>query len=243
MKILENKKGFSDMIVITIISGILGSLFILGIFVWKEIEVLKVLDYQRSIIKYISNSDKALGDYTLINTSKIFDIADRQVENCGNNICDLAEKWNCPQDCPIDSLVDPGIIPCPFRESKNCMDDDYCKIVTLPNCPICSAVREFCVSKNDYPENKFDCYASGGQWEQDAYQPYCLLQYPDANYYCLSGEDCLSQFCVADVPVNPGRKSSYEGMKADGYCFSRNDKRGCFTTIDKGRVGYSICID
>jgi hypothetical protein len=45
----KNKKGFSDGVVMIIIGGILGSLFILGVFVWKEVELFNTLNQAKQI--------------------------------------------------------------------------------------------------------------------------------------------------------------------------------------------------
>lgn len=41
MKLLKNQKGFNDTIVVIILAGILGSLFITGVFIWQEIKRYK----------------------------------------------------------------------------------------------------------------------------------------------------------------------------------------------------------
>jgi|GEM_PF-5592039 len=56
----KNKQGFSDLIVMTIIGGILGSLFILGVFVWKEVELFKTVNYVTLNPTKISDSGKDL---------------------------------------------------------------------------------------------------------------------------------------------------------------------------------------
>ncbi|MFA6307307.1 MAG: hypothetical protein WCS88_03715 [Patescibacteria group bacterium] len=50
MKLFKNKKGFNDIIVVTIIGGVLGSLFILGIFVWKEMEIFNTLNQVKQLV-------------------------------------------------------------------------------------------------------------------------------------------------------------------------------------------------
>jgi|GEM_PF-3513293 len=40
---IKNKKGFSDAIIMIIIGGILGSLFITAVFVWKEVELFRII--------------------------------------------------------------------------------------------------------------------------------------------------------------------------------------------------------
>lgn len=50
---LKNKNGFSDVIVTTIIGGLLGSLFITGVFVWKEIEIFNTTNNTKRIVNQI----------------------------------------------------------------------------------------------------------------------------------------------------------------------------------------------
>ncbi|MBU1202761.1 hypothetical protein KKH39_01830 [Patescibacteria group bacterium] len=44
MKLFKNQKGFNDVVTITILGGIIGALFILGVFVWKEIDKQNTLN-------------------------------------------------------------------------------------------------------------------------------------------------------------------------------------------------------
>ncbi|MCD4760606.1 DKNYY domain-containing protein [bacterium] len=44
MKLFKNQAGFNDVIVMTIIGGIVGAIFITGVFVWQEIEQANYLD-------------------------------------------------------------------------------------------------------------------------------------------------------------------------------------------------------
>ncbi len=44
MKLFKNQKGFNDVVVMTIIGGIIGSLFIAGVFVYAEIEQARLLN-------------------------------------------------------------------------------------------------------------------------------------------------------------------------------------------------------
>jgi len=58
MKLFKNKKGFSDVITVTLIGGIIGSLFILGVFVWKEVEKYNYLHtINNKIIQIINTKD------------------------------------------------------------------------------------------------------------------------------------------------------------------------------------------
>lgn len=54
----KNKKGFSDVIAMTIIGGILGSLFILGVFVWKEIEIVNTLNQVKQVFNKVVDVEK-----------------------------------------------------------------------------------------------------------------------------------------------------------------------------------------
>jgi|GEM_PF-5027470 len=46
----KNNQGFTDVIVMTIIGGIIGSLFIVGVFVWKEIELNNTLVQIKQVV-------------------------------------------------------------------------------------------------------------------------------------------------------------------------------------------------
>jgi Ca-activated chloride channel homolog len=58
MKLFKNQAGFNDVITIAIIGGILGSLCILGIFVWKEIETSNTTKPVNKFISKLFDIDK-----------------------------------------------------------------------------------------------------------------------------------------------------------------------------------------
>ncbi|MFA6307395.1 MAG: hypothetical protein WCS88_04810 [Patescibacteria group bacterium] len=65
MKVFKNQAGFNDVIMVVIIGGILGSLFVLGVFVWKEIEIFKIENKISKLINEIVNDN--LNDVAIIN--------------------------------------------------------------------------------------------------------------------------------------------------------------------------------
>ncbi len=51
MKVFKNQKGFSDVIVAIFITAIIGSIFIVGVFVWQEIDKQNTINNLYSLIK------------------------------------------------------------------------------------------------------------------------------------------------------------------------------------------------
>lgn len=58
MKLFKNQAGFSDVIIVSLLGGILGSLFILGVFVWKEIELFNTTNKLNQFINKIIDVKK-----------------------------------------------------------------------------------------------------------------------------------------------------------------------------------------
>lgn len=68
MKLFKNQKGFNDTIVVAILGGIIGSIFIVGVFVWREIEIAKNFDSLYSdLSKMVSLSKEPNVDTTTEN--------------------------------------------------------------------------------------------------------------------------------------------------------------------------------
>ncbi|MFA6466996.1 MAG: hypothetical protein WCV71_03995 [Patescibacteria group bacterium] len=58
MKLFKNQKGFNDTIVVAILGGIIGAIFITGVFVWQEIDKQKELNSLIKQIVHVSNSNE-----------------------------------------------------------------------------------------------------------------------------------------------------------------------------------------
>jgi putative hemolysin len=66
----------------------------------------------------------------------------------------------------------------------------------------------------------------------------CVIKYSDAGKRCTDGDDCLGDCRLADVAARPP-----EGAAAVGVCQASSDRFGCFTTVENGRAGATLCVD
>lgn len=62
MKLFKNQKGFNDTVVVAILGGIIGSIFIMTVFVWQEIEKANDMSYFYNKVSaiVIKNNNKVL---------------------------------------------------------------------------------------------------------------------------------------------------------------------------------------
>lgn len=86
-----NQKGINDVVVMTIIGGIIGAIFIAGVFVWREIE-----NNPQPIIKDSNASEQEL---CLNAGGQWREMGSTCVDRCGkeDNICGWALTVGC--DC------------------------------------------------------------------------------------------------------------------------------------------------
>jgi putative hemolysin len=66
----------------------------------------------------------------------------------------------------------------------------------------------------------------------------CVIKYVDAGKRCTDGDDCLGDCRIEEVANAPR-----EGAAAVGQCQASSDRFGCFTTVENGRAGATLCID
>lgn len=66
----------------------------------------------------------------------------------------------------------------------------------------------------------------------------CVIKYADAGKRCTDGDDCLG-----DCRVEGAASAPREGAAAVGQCQANSDRFGCFTTVENGRAGATLCID
>ena len=53
-----------------------------------------------------------------------------------------------------------------------------------------------------------------------------------------TGDDCLGDCRVEDVTTAPAA-----GMTAVGQCQATNSRFGCYTPVEDGKAGATICVD
>lgn len=68
----------------------------------------------------------------------------------------------------------------------------------------------------------------------------CIVPYPDAGRDCTDSQQCQGG-CFAVFEGVKGLPKS--GTSAIGKCKADNNPFGCYTRVDRGRVGDSVCID
>ena len=93
MKLFKNQKGFSELVAIVFIVGIIGSLFILGIFVWKEVEIFNTTNNVKQLV------------------NKVVDVEEDEI---------IEENVKCPND---DYDWESLIIPSNYEKEINCIID------------------------------------------------------------------------------------------------------------------------
>ena len=66
----------------------------------------------------------------------------------------------------------------------------------------------------------------------------CVITYADAGRRCTDGDDCAGDCRVDDVANAPAA-----GSNAVGQCQANSSRFGCYTTIEDGKAGATICVD
>lgn len=66
----------------------------------------------------------------------------------------------------------------------------------------------------------------------------CVIKYADAGKRCRNGDDCLGDCRLQDATPAPR-----EGTATVGQCQANSNNFGCFTTVENGRAGPTLCID
>ena len=84
------------------------------------------------------------------------------------------------------------------------------------------------------------CAAAGGKMlPQGRMQSVrCVITYADAGRRCTDGDDCAGDCRVDDVANAPAA-----GSNAVGQCQANSSRFGCYTTIEDGKAGATICVD
>lgn len=85
-----------------------------------------------------------------------------------------------------------------------------------------------------------DCSEQGGrmlpQGRMQTLQ--CVISYADAGKRCTTGSDCEGDCRVEDVTTAPAA-----GIAAVGQCQATNSRFGCYTPVEDGKAGATICVD
>jgi len=73
--------------------------------------------------------------------------------------------------------------------------------------------------------------------------PTCVTRYADAGKVCRSKSDCLGR-CVVRLGTDEtnGRDFSV-GVETNGQCAKQDALDGCYSTVERGRVTESLCVD
>ena len=85
-----------------------------------------------------------------------------------------------------------------------------------------------------------DCMARGGEMKPQGRMQtlQCVVSYADAGKRCTTGDDCLGDCRVEDVTTAPAA-----GTTAVGQCQATNSRFGCYTPVEDGKAGATICVD
>ena len=85
-----------------------------------------------------------------------------------------------------------------------------------------------------------DCMARGGEMKPQGRMQtlQCVVSYADAGKRCTTGGDCLGDCRVEDVTTAPAA-----GTAAVGQCQATNSRFGCYTPVEDGKAGATICVD
>ena len=85
-----------------------------------------------------------------------------------------------------------------------------------------------------------DCLARGGEMRPQGRMQtlQCVVSYADAGKRCTTGGDCLGDCRVEDVTTAPAA-----GTTAVGQCQATNSRFGCYTPVEDGKAGATICVD
>jgi len=122
----------------------------------------------------------------------------------------------------------------------------------------CSALRDYHEANPDFgstmppyeriqfasqfatPAELARCDAAGGVVQQAGRLgwQHCVQSFADAGKACSGSEDCLGE-CRIDG--NAGAISP--GTPVQGVCQANDAPFGCYTTVEDGKAGMSICVD
>lgn len=85
-----------------------------------------------------------------------------------------------------------------------------------------------------------DCAARGGrmlpQGRMQSLQ--CVVSYADAGKRCTDSGDCQGACRIEDAAQAPRA-----GAAAVGQCAATNSRFGCYTPVEDGKAGATICVD
>ena len=131
-------------------------------------------------------------------------------------------------------------------------------VVALPLLAACGAIRDYHAAYPDYgsgvppyeriqfaaqfatQDEKARCEAAGGVirkagrrgWEQ------CVQTFADAGKACTGSADCIGE---CRVPESAGDLAP--GTPAQGFCQATDERFGCFTRVENGKVAQTLCVD
>jgi len=150
MKLFKNQNGFNDAIIIAIIGGIIGVIFITGVFVWKEVEMSQTINKVAQFVNksvsvkinnkaedrtcitepgkaYYPGTEKCCGGLTSIFGSELPD-----------GRCWCTEKDNNCGGSPICAPCGNGICEKEYKEDRcNCPSDcDISEIQDIQRVPV-----------------------------------------------------------------------------------------------------------
>lgn len=85
-----------------------------------------------------------------------------------------------------------------------------------------------------------DCAARGGEMRRVGRMGslQCIVPYADAGQSCTDSDQC-----AGDCRLPEGAKVPLQGGPVTGVCQANNDRFGCYTTVENGRAGPTICVD
>jgi hypothetical protein len=99
------------------------------------------------------------------------------------------------------------------------------------------------VARREIPVGKAACLAANGRWMWPGIphregppgdtEGTCIVQLPDAGKSCTASSQCMGT-CLAT------RESKQTGR---GTCSPTNYGAGCISSVEKGKVGPTICSD
>ena len=122
----------------------------------------------------------------------------------------------------------------------------------------CSALRDYHAANPDFgsslppyeriqfasqfatPAERARCEVAGGAIQQAGRLgwQHCVQTFPDAGKACRDSEDCLGE---CRLPGDAGPVAP--GTPVQGICQANDAPFGCYTTVEDGKAGMSICVD
>ena len=122
----------------------------------------------------------------------------------------------------------------------------------------CSALRDYHAANPDFgssmppyeriqfasqfatPAERARCEAAGGIIEQAGRLgwQHCVQTFADAGEACSGSADCLG-----DCRLTGDAGAVTPGTRVQGVCQANDAPFGCYTTVENGKAGLSICID